>query len=312
LIVMEKRFEPKILENRAFVLMFLFGFAGIVIYYLEEILMVTLRFPTYHLQVLIIYLTQGYAYLLSPVILFISFYKLCGRNIPERMASTLISLVLGVLAGILSGGFVMSGVATLTLNISYAQALTRIPLQITYTLISPVLFALAAVALTFVVKRWDEMLTAPGVEWKFEKRPLEVSLASGIYIGCGILTLCVLPILFLSPFSFELDYLVLELGIIVLVVIAGIGQLIIGRGIYKGRRWAWMVALIGSLLSLALNIEVLAIFALAQVKWDLIERVEVVTSLISLFLGAAVLGLIFTHNSRVYCRMVDVHLQAID
>ena len=302
---MEQRFEPRILEVRAFVLMLLFGFAATVIYYLRTIWIVTLHFPSYQLQVLV-YLTQYYSYFLSPVLLFICFYELCGRNIPERTASTIISIVLGDLAGFVVGGFVMSSVAAMTMNVSYGQALTFTPYVLENVLVDDVLFALAAVALTFVVRRWDEMLTLPGEEWKSE-RPVEISLASGIYTACGILTLCLLPILFLFPFSPELDYLVLEVGIVILVVIAGVGQLIIGRGVYRGRRWGWIVALIGSILGLGINAEVLAIFALAQVEWETIEIVEVASSLISLLLDATVLGLIFTRNSRVYCKMVDMH-----
>jgi hypothetical protein len=305
LIVMEQRFEPRVLEVRAFVLMFLFGFASISILYLQRILFVLLLSSSRQLQ-LLVYMMQVYMYLLSPVLLFVAFYELCGRNIPERIASTLISVILGGLVGIVVGGFFMSGVAVLTFNWSYGQALTIILSELEYVLISDVLFALAAVALTFVVKRWDETLTLPGQEWKFEK-PVEISLASGIYVACGVLTLCVLPILFLFPFSSELDYLVLEVGTFVLVVIAGGSQLIIGRAIYRGRRWAWAVALIGSIVSLAINVEVLTIFAFSQVNWETVPIAEVASAVISTLLDVTVLGLIFTRKSRVYCKMVDVH-----
>jgi len=124
---------------------------------------------------------------------------------------------------------------------------------------------------------------------------------------CGILTLCVPPVLFLF-FSLGLQYLVFEVSAIVLVLIAGAAQLIIGRGIYKGRRWGWVITLIGSLVSLAINVEVLAVFAFVQVAQGTIATAEAALSLMSLLLDVILLCLIFAKNSRVYCRMVDVHI----
>jgi hypothetical protein len=298
---MEGKFERNLFESKAFVLMLVFAFAGMAVLQLE------VSAPLYlspHSFALFFYLVRGYSFLLNPVLLFIAFYRICGRNIPEKTASTAISLAAGSIVGSLVGCFVAGGALSMSTDIQFLSALEIGLNQLQLGTVAEVLLALAAVAWAAVVKRWDEMLLGSGQEWKIQ-RPFEISVATAIYVLSGILTLCVLPVLFLSSFNMNLIDLSLIVGAVVLLIMSGIGQLIIGSGIYNGRRWGWAVGFVASLTGLALNVEVLFIYALAPATWDLITLIEVASATVSLFLNLIVMGLLLALNSRLYCRMVN-------
>lgn len=302
---MEGKFERNLFESNAFLLMILFGFTGMALYQFGNAppIYMSFYYEFYSIQNFSL-LIHGYSFLLNPVLLFVAFYRVCGRNVPEKAASTIISLVVGTIVGTVIGWLTIGGVLSLTTGYEFISTVALTLNQVQSGMVGEVLVALAAVACAMVVKRWDEMLLGPGQEWKLE-RPFEISVASAIYTLSGILTLCVLPILFLLPFNMNPTYLAFFVGVVILLIISGIGQLIIGSGVYNGRRWGWAVAFIASLVGLALNVEVLLIYATTPVTWELIILAEVASASVSLFLNLIVISLLLTLNSRLYCRMVD-------
>jgi hypothetical protein len=122
----------------------------------------------------------------------------------------------------------------------------------------------------------------------------------------GILTLCTPPIVFLHAYSFQglLDVAFLA-GIIVLAVTGGTIQLMIGRGIYEGRRWRWMAAFAISLISLAADATLPAILASIPGTQGLIFLGLTAGTIISLVLSLLVASLLLSLDSRIYCRMVN-------
>lgn len=304
---MEGGLERGIFEAKAFLLMLLFGFAGMALLQFEYALAFygtlfgqgSLSLQNFFL------LMQAYSYLLNPVLLFIAFYRICGKNVPTKTASTIISLVVGTVVGALIGWLVVGGLFALTTEYSLLSSFTLTLSRLQSGIVDNVLVALAAVAWAMVVKRWDEMQVGPSQEWK-HGRPFEIPAASAIYAVSGILTLCVLPILFLLPFNTNPTYPAFVAGVAFLVIISGVGQLVIARGIYIGRRWGWLIAFVGSLADLTLNAWVLTAFALYQVKWDLLALAEATSASVSLLLSLVMIGLLLTLNSRLYCRMVDI------
>jgi hypothetical protein len=304
--VMEGGFERGIFEAKALLLMLLFGFAGMALLQFEYAVALYGSFfgqGSFGLENFFL-LIQAYSYLLNPVLLFIAFYRICGKNVPTKAASTIISLVVGTVVGALIGWLVVGGLFAMTTEYSLLSSFTLTVSRLQLGMLSDVLVAVAAVAWAMVVKRWDEMLVGPSQEWK-HGRPFEIPVASAIYAVSGILTLCVLPILFILPFNTNPTYLALLAGVVFLVIIGGVGQLVIARGIYIGRRWGWLIAFVGSMAGLTLNALVLSSFALYQVKWDLLASAEAASASVSLLLSLVMLGLLLTLNSRLYCRMVD-------
>jgi hypothetical protein len=301
--------RPNLFERKTFLLMFLFGFASVVFYAFNFVLPLALNLYAIGIEIYF-YLMRGYSFLLSPVLLFIAFYRVCGRNIPESVASTVISVFVGSIVGTVVGGLIACSLLTLTMGYSFLSLLGGTLFVLQTEMVDNILVVLAALALAFVVKRWDEMLPMPSQELKL-MRPFEISVASAIYIVSGILTLCVLPILFLSLFNLNSTYLVFIVAVVVLVIISGIAQMIVGRGIYNGRRWGWAVAFVASLVGLFLNAEVLLIFALSTVRWELLVVAEIASASVSFLLNLTVMGLLLMLNSRLYCRMVDPRISSI-
>jgi hypothetical protein len=303
---MEAKFERNPFESKALLLMILFGFAGMALLQFENAPSVYTPFTgsstDYHNFSLVLY---GYSYLLNPVLLFIAFYRVCGRNLPEKAASTIISLVFGTVVGMGIGWLSIGVLIAWVTGYSFISTVGLTLDQLQFDMVTSVLVALAAVAWSMVVRRWDEMLLRPCHEWKFD-RPSEISVASTTYALSGILTLSVLPILFLLPFNTNQTYLAIFSGTVGLATISGISQLIIGRGLHNGHRWSWAAAFVASLIGLALNIEVLIIFALGPTSLELIVLAEIASASVSLFLNLLVIGLLLRLNSRLYCRMVDI------
>jgi Na+/melibiose symporter-like transporter len=89
---MEYGFESNIIERKAFLLMLAFGFAstgilvfqvGFQFYYFRSIASSAEFFVAFGV------LINAYSFLVNPVLLFVAFYKVCGRNFSGKTASTL-------------------------------------------------------------------------------------------------------------------------------------------------------------------------------------------------------------------------------
>jgi hypothetical protein len=305
--MMEYRSGHSVFEGKAFLLMLFFGFAstGMTVftvgfqYYL-------LRFVGSRALTVGVFsvLLNGYSFLVNPVLLFVAFYRICGRNLLEKPAATLISVVLGSVAGAIIGWFVVGGIFALTIGYPLISSLGLISPGFQFRVAGDVLVAIAAVALTPVVKRWDEKLAGEGQEWMVQ-RPLEVSVASAVYVLSGILVLCVSPFLFVLQFNTDTAYLAFVSAAIVLVVIGGVIQVLVGYGVYRGRRWGWLVMFAASLTGLFFNALTIGSLVFEETSWSIIPVAEAVFALSALLLDLALLGLLLSLNSRLYCRMVE-------
>jgi hypothetical protein len=302
---MEVKAERNLFESKALLLMILFGFAFMVLLQFENASVYTSYTGSLADYQKLSFMMNVYSYLLNPVLLFIAFYRVCNRNLPGEAASTVISVVFGTIAGMGIGWLSVGVLMALVTGYSFISTVGLTLYQLQSGMATDVLVALAAVAWAMVVRRWDEVLLGPDHEWKFD-RPYEISVSSASYSLSGILTLSVLPILFLLPFNTNQTYLAIFLGTVGLATISGISQLMIGRGLHNGRRWGWAAAFLASLVGLALNVEALIILALGPTSLELIVLAEVTFASVSLFLNLLVISLLLSVNSRLYCRMVDM------
>jgi len=303
--VMERKFEPNVLEVKAFALMLFLAIARMIIYYLRSTL------PLYFIPSSVGYglfsvMITAYWFLLNPVLMFLAFYRVCGQNFPEKAGSSIVSFVAGSLAGQVIGGLIMSGVLSTTTEFGFISGLGILFSELEFGVGSDVLLALAAVASAWLVRKWDEMLLQAQPEWRFQ-RPFEISLASVLYVTFGILTLLVVPILGLFSLGLGRNPIDLWLtgGVVILLVISGLSQITIGYGVYKGKRWGWMVAFMISSIGLALNVILLTIFVLLPLPLEILGVAQIVATVISIVLDLIVIGLLLPFGSRQYCRMVN-------
>lgn len=306
---MGHKVEANILERKVFLLMFIFSFANVVMHYFRVFYLTYVhdhvRFSVFSM------ILSAYSFLLVPVLMFIAFYYICDRGFPERPASVVISLVAGSLVGTWIGGLVTSSILAEIRDFDFVSSLAYLPSQLESGIVRDVLFGLAAVASAWLVRKWDGMLSQAKSEWKFE-RPIAIILASIIYLTFGILTLCVAPILALLPLilggtSIELS---LVASFIVLVVINGLSQTIIGYSLYKGRRGGWILAFIVSLIGVAINVNSLTCFILEPLPSEIISLALIIVTGISFALNLILLGLLLPLSSRRYCGLINPQVPA--
>lgn len=300
--MMENRFGRSVLDAKAFLLMLVFGFVG------SGLILFRLGFQVYgHLSAVesatFGVLMNGYAFLVNPVLAFVMFYRFCGRSFMEKAASTLISVVLGAVVGAVIGWLIVGGVVASTLGFPLLSSLSLISQGLQSSVVGNTLLALAAVAFATMVRRWDEKLLGSGQRLTVE-RPFEVSVASVVYVLSGVLVLCVSPLLLVLQEASE-SYSALFVSVVVLVVIGGFVELLIGYGVYKGRRWGWLVAFGGSLIGLVINASTLILLAFEEANWSQIPVAEAVSASMALLLDLVVIWLLLPLRSRLYCRMVD-------
>ena len=301
---MGHKVEANILEGKVFLLIFFFSFAGVVMYYFRVFYLIYVYDQVgYSIFSMIL---SAYSFLLIPVLMFIAFYYICGRGFPERPASVIISLVAGSLVGTWIGGLVTSGILAEIRDFDFVFGLAYLSSQLEFGVVRDVLFALAAVASAWLVRKWDEMLSQVKSELKLE-RPFTIILASIIYIAFGILTLCVAPILALLPLisGRTLIEVSLAASFVLLVVINGLSQIVIGYGLYQGRRGGWILAFIVSLIGVAVNVNSLTCFIIKPLPSEILDLALITVTVISFALNLILLGLLLPLISRRYCRIIN-------
>jgi MFS family permease len=305
---MERNSESNLLEKRALILMFVFTFTSIAVTYLQNYGTRLLVLSFYSSATYAIFLMVFYVYpiLLNPILMFIAFYRICGHNLPERAASTVVSLIAGSLLGALIGGLALSGLLSAISDIGLLSWLGILFSLLESRVVGDVLVALAAIASAWLIRKWDEMLPQPPPEWKFQ-RVTEISAASILYLIFGDLAFLIAPLLDLLPLGLTQNLNVpwVIASIIVLSVISGSIQAIIGYGVYTGKRWGWTAALIMSMIGLALNSILLGIFVLLPLQLDNQGVAQVIAAVVAIVLGLLVIGFLLPADSRRFCRMID-------
>ncbi len=288
-------------ERKAFILIFLFSFEKILLNYFRTFLPLFIDSSTRTGIFNLIF--SAYNFLINFIIFFIAFYYLCGKNIPEKPASTIISLSVGAFFGTWTGG--LTGTFLLTSlkpeSFSFISGMPVLLGEIQYGLVYTVLFALVAICSAWLVRRWDEMLFQAGFERSMEK-PFEIIFVSILYIIFGILTLCLLPLISITGYA-STDWSIAA-SIIPLFVIDALGQLAMGFGIYNGKRWGWIAAFIGALIGIGVNINMLIIYTFSSPLTNLFNLTVLVMA-VALILNLLVLTFLLSANSRHYCRLVN-------
>ena len=305
MIVMNQVFEQNFLERKTSLLMLTFGFASTAMNVFRISFQVYLsRTLAFNSSSAFGLLMNEYSFLLSPVLLFIAFYKICGRTSSERFAGALISLILGVVLGAVLGLVLAGGILALTNLFGIVYSLTLFSQGLQSFVTASVLEAFSALAFAAAVRKWDEKLLTRYQELKV-RRPLEISIAAGIFALSGILALCVMPFLIVYPYESGSAHLDLIIATVALVAIGGFIELFVGYGIFKGSKWGWLVGFGASLVGLAFNAATLGILTFGGFNWNLTSVAEAVSAFLAICLELAVMGLLLSMKSRLYCRMVD-------
>lgn len=241
----------------------------------------------------------AYSFLLNFVLPFVAFYYWCGKIIQEEPASTIVSLILGCFAGTWAGGLAatMLLVKLMPENFSFTYGLSWLSSVMPQNLVGTVVLAVAAMLSSWFTLRWDEKLAETGFQAETQP-PIDIALVSVLYLVYGILSLCLLPLvgLALSVSGLGLS-LPLFAALVPLVLVNAGAQIAIAMGLYRGKRWSWLLAFIAALAGTCTQINLavvyfnhLGLFALA---------------ITALALDVMIVMLLLTRSSRQYCRIIN-------
>lgn len=195
-------------------------------------------------------LLNSLQYLFSPVLFFVVLYVTCGGPLLNRIASVLMSLVFGSLVGYPIGSFI--GSVVVAIQVGQPGALYYPISYLPQHVVAQILMGFAVLAFSDINIRWKSALPVEEVQ---KRRPEGVTLLAALYVIFALLNTVALPVLVLYP-SVAGSLLHAGLVLIALGVVCGLiiaGQLVIAAGLYYGKKWGWIIAVISSASSLIID-----------------------------------------------------------
>jgi len=295
----------KIIESKIMWIMFLFGFlSGVhraflpyISVYLHGIGFTPTEIGVFSL--IINYIT----FIISPVILFIILYFTCDGNLLNKLASTIISIILGsVIGGWL--GLISGALLTCSrFEVSFADMLLAFPLGRTWAFAELIIVGFVAVAAAEINRRWREALSAQNLRLE---RPFGVVVISFLYIIFGILATCLAPLLFSYSVFVEIVFSkpLIGIGLICVLLLSGFIQVLIGVCLFLGKKWGWIPAFYLAVLGILDSVNLLFAFE----KWShspLLSVVVVSLAVTNLVIGVIITVYLLQYNVRRYFGFVN-------
>jgi len=296
--LVEKKYKLNFLEPRIFVVTLIFTFiSGLLNGFQPYLYIILLDYEILEIGI-VLSIIGALFFLINPVLFYITLFFICERNLLMRIASTIVSLITGSLIGYWSGG--LTGAYYVYVAVhgeGFAGVMLNLAYQIPYSIASTTLVGFAMVALAWITTKWSEALE--GLELPSEK-PSEIVVASILYVISGVLTLCVIPLLVaLDPLKNLLfKSLLVSCGLVTLVLVGGISQLIIGYGLYRGKRWGWALAFMCMLSGIVISVNHIVLY-------EHFGLFHIILHGITLALNVIVLLVLFESDVRLYCRFVN-------
>jgi hypothetical protein len=292
LILSESRFGSRLIESRVFVVVLTFsvisGFNATLAPYI----------PAYLFRIgysatdygIISLLQMSLLYLVSPVLYFIVLYVACGGPLLNRIASVLTSIILASLVGHCVGGFLGAVASATLLGASVVFAFLNVTLALLpQYVLQAVLFGFAVLAFSDINIEWTRTLTTEGLQ---RTRPGGLIYIVILYALFALLNVFAIPFLAVYATSAKVTTLVIA----VLAVFSGLvvaGQLILAIGLYQGKKWAWVIALISAGSGILIDVFVMG----AMLVFNVFMNVSLFSTglLVGLLLGFLISIAIFSY-----------------
>jgi hypothetical protein len=288
------------MENRVLLVVFVFsaisGLNSVIATYI----------PSYFFRIgfsyldysLISILQSSLTYLVNPVLYFVVLYFGCGGKLLNRISSVLISIIVGSLIGYCVGGLLGSFVSAGLLGTGFPLlssmfiALASLPQHV----VGAVIFAFAALAFSDIEIKWAAALKA---ETRSTKRPDGLILVVALYVLFAFLNVLAIPFLLAYVASATLTTSIIAvLAVFSCIVVAG--QLLLAFGLFMGKKWAWIIALIS--IGSSLMIDILALVEMLAFGTFPSSSTLTAILLTSLFLGFLISLAIFFYLLRAEVR----------
>jgi len=164
------------------------------------------------------------------------------------------------------------------------------------------IFGFAVLMFSEMDSNWKAVLPMEKLQ---SRRPFSVLVLSALYVIVGLLNTFALPISVLYPFllEFSLEKWLLLVVFVSTFVLGIVGQLLVAYGLYHGKKWGWVPALISSASGLLVQITLLLI---ALVFGGFKEAPWIIPgSLIGLVISLMVLFYLLSLETRKYFGFVN-------
>lgn len=199
-------------------------------------------------------------YIVNPILLFIVLFFTCNKDLLMKIASTIISLILGSLVGYWLGALCATGTLSVTYSETvWASSLSTLSQFLYSASIGNMLIGFAAVASASMVARWKTSLLKSNL---LLEKPFGIVVLSAIYIVFGVLATFIFPLILLYPLLADIFFtrLLLAISLVLLLTLGGLSQIVIGIGLYMGRKWGWIPAFISAVASILVSIQELTLY----------------------------------------------------
>jgi len=241
-------------------------------------------------------------YIFNPILFFIVLYLMCGGKVLPRIASILISLIFGSLLGFWLGCLCSAPVLESQFTETASGTLLNIAVGLPFIPFGKMIFGFAVLMFSEMDSNWKAVLPMEKLQ---SRRPFSVLVLSALYVIVGLLNTFALPISVLYPFllEFSLEKWLLLVVFVSTFVLGIVGQLLVAYGLYHGKKWGWVPALISSASSLLVQITLLLI---ALVFGGFKEAPWIIPgSLIGLVISLMVLFYLLSLETRKYFGFVN-------
>jgi hypothetical protein len=239
----ETKLDVRLLDRRLFIVVFIFTLVSAIVG-MRNYLVFLLHFQVGGVDIAAIslfFVVVGF--IIDPLLFFIIVYRYCGGPLLNRMARVLISIILGSLLGIWIGNLVVAGLVTVlssaeeaSANAFFLSSLNYLPIQV----ISHLFEAIAALAFSDLVPKWRSTLPAS----EFQRRtPGGIVFLAVVYVVFAFLNVLLVPVLALSGLKINSINSIMTLAV---VGILTIGQFFLAFGLYTGKKWAWILAVVST------------------------------------------------------------------
>lgn len=241
-------------------------------------------------------------YIFNPILFFIVLYLMCGGKVLPRIASILISLIFGSLLGFWLGCLCSAPVLESQFTETASGTLLNIAVGLPFIPFGKMIFGFAVLMFSEMNSNWKAVLPMEKLQ---SRRPFGVLVLSALYVIVGLLNTFALPISVLYPFllEFSLEKWLLLVVFVSTFVLGIVGQLLVAYGLYHGKKWGWVPALISSASGLLVQITLLLI---ALVFGGFKEAPWIIPgSLIGLVISLIVLFYLLSLETRKYFGFVN-------
>jgi len=237
---------------------------------------------------------------IDPVLFFIVLYRYCGGPLLHRIARVLISIILASLLGFWIGSLAMAGVLALLFSPEELVAnfffLSQLISILPTIVISQLLGAFAVLAFSDLVPKWKNALQIHDFQ---SKRPVGIVVLAALYMIFALLNALALPVIALWGSLGG----VADISLVASLVAVGFlvfGQIVLSIGLYLGKKWAWVLALISTGSALLIEVTALGVLLVLETQGTVAAPWLLVGLFFGSFISLIIVAYLLTSTVRKF------------